>query len=123
MKKTVLTLIILACAGCATTANYERVLDTWLGGSERDLVASWGIPDGSYQIDANQKIISYTNSRSAYLPGTAPTYRSTLIGNTVYTTPTGGTAGQVLQFSCKTDFTIENGQIVRWRYQGNSCRA
>lgn len=125
MKKTSYLLLSLCffVAGCATTKGYEMVLDSWVGGSERELIDSWGSPDNVYQLDNHQRILTYQSGGSAYIPGTSPSYLTTVSGNTATTTPYGGSPGFVIQKSCKTEFTLVDGIIERWRWQGNSCRA
>jgi len=132
---------ILLIAGCATTAGYNQVLNTWLGSPERNLISSWGIPDSVYEISATKKIISYFRSNTVYTPGVAPSYRTTVnyqsatvypynaqpqttyFGSNATTTPYGGRPATVTNYSCRTDFTIRNNTIINWRWEGNSCRA
>jgi hypothetical protein len=123
MKKTLaLTAILLSLSGCATTANYEKMLSSWVGASELDLVRRWGPPTQSYET-GGRKFLIYSSSQDVFLPGTAPTYTTTVIGNTAYTNMVGGTPGQTLSFSCRTTFEIHDERIVSWRWQGNDCRS
>ena len=107
---------------CATTANYENILESWVGHPESELVSSWGIPDGSYET-GEKKYLIYNYSKSSYIPGTKPSYRTNIIGNTAYTTSSGGSPGFMVNKRCKTTFTITNGTIVNWDWMGNACRA
>ena len=108
--------------GCATTAKYEKILDSWIGSTEDRLVRSWGPPDSVYD-SPSQRYLTYMDSRQGYVPGTAPTYQSYAIGNTVYTKPVGGSQGYSYSMHCKTTFEIADGRITSWRYEGNSCRS
>jgi len=118
----VLAAVSLALAGCATTVNYERILSSWVGSTELDLVRQWGPPQQSYEAGGS-KFLVYSSSRNLYLPGTVPTYTTTVVGNTAYTTSSGGTPAQNIGFSCQTTFEVAGKRIVSWRWQGNDCTA
>lgn len=113
---------LLISAGCATTANYEKILESWVGDTELNLIRKWGPPLQSHEVGGS-KFLVYSSSRTLYLPGVAPTYTTTVIGNTAYTKPVGGTPGQNIGFSCQTTFEISGERIVSWRWQGNDCKA
>lgn len=117
----ILALAALALSACATTSKYEAVLASWVGSTENELVASWGPPAGLYTTPDGSRVLTYNSEGNMYLPGTAPTYQSTIIGNTVYTKPVGGVAPTNIHLSCKTNFTVVNGRITTWRWQGNNC--
>jgi hypothetical protein len=42
MKKLLIILFGIFMIGCATTANYEKILSSWVGANEIDLVRAWG---------------------------------------------------------------------------------
>ena len=48
-------LAALAVTSCATTANYEKILQSWVGNSEDHLVESWGPPQRSYALSDGGK--------------------------------------------------------------------
>ena len=123
MKNIILSLSFLALlAGCATTENYEKILGTWVGSSERELIQSWGPPSSVYE-SGGTKYLTYSESASGYIPGTSPTYQTQIIGNTAYTTSSGGSPGFAYNRSCKTTFTLRSDTIVSWRHEGNACVA
>ncbi len=123
MRKTItLTAILFTLAGCATTANYEKILQSWVGDTELNLIRKWGPPRESYETGGS-KFLVYSSSRNVYLSGTAPSYTTTVIGNTAYTNAVGGTPGQNIGLSCQTTFEISGERIVSWRWQGNACKA
>ena len=109
-------------AACATEAKYQETLNTWLGSSEVALVQSWGPPDRVYELDGN-RYVTYARGGTTYLPGVAPSYQTTVIGNTAYTNAVGGMAPMVINQSCVTTFTVKNREIVDWRYEGNACKS
>jgi hypothetical protein len=123
MKKTIYLLIFtLVISSCVTTAGYKKIVDSWVGSSELELIRSWGPPQQAYE-SGGVKFLAYNSSRNVYLAGTAPTYTTTYIGNTAYTSSSGGTPAQNLNLNCQTTFEISDGKIVSWRFQGNACKA
>ena len=115
-------LIMLFLSGCfATTKKYEAVLRSWVSSSEDELISSWGVPDSFYEA-GGKRYLTYSNSRSGYVPGTPPTmYTTSVYGNTGYTTAYGGTSGFSYNNHCKTTFTVVDGKITSWTWKGNSC--
>lgn len=94
-------------SACATTENYERKLDSWIGSSESALVSQWGAPASTYQMDGG-KVLSYQYSGGVSAYGT-PVYGSYIVN--------------AVNNYCNTDFFIENGVISKWRWQGNMCKS
>ena len=113
---------LLILAGCATTANYEKMLNTWVGAPEIALYRSWGAPDSQYEA-AGTKFVTFTKSGNVVMPGTSPTYQTTFIGNTAYSNAYGGSPAYNISLVCKTTFEIRNEQVVNWRWEGNQCRS
>jgi hypothetical protein len=124
----VLLVFLFAAAGCATTAttattaNYEKILNSWTGSSELDLVRKWGPPQRVYEV-GGRKFLEYADERSIFIPGTAPTYRTSVVGNTAYTNRVGGSPSRSVDMSCRTTFELMNEKVQSWRYEGNACKA
>lgn len=112
----------VALTACATMAGYEKILNSWIGAQEIDLVRSWGPPIRSYET-GGRKFIVYASQRNVYLPGTAPIYQTTVIGNTAYTDAIGGSPGVNIGMSCTTTFELEGAKVVSFSYSGNDCKA
>lgn len=128
--------MFLVLTGCATTQNYEKILSSWVGAPESALIANWGPPNNSYQISANSKVITYTRGRNVQVGGFATT-------TPVTTTTSGNIYGSVnanysstattyvptvtpvtnIAMSCSTRFTINNGVVASWAWEGNDCKA
>ena len=76
LNKAILAALGMAfLTGCATSANYEKILGTWVGSSEQQLIQSWGPPDNVFE-SGGQKYLTYVKGGSAYIPGTSPTYQT-----------------------------------------------
>ncbi|MFH1363320.1 MAG: lipoprotein [Candidatus Omnitrophota bacterium] len=133
MKKLVyLLVLVVLVSGCATTANYEAKLNTWVGYNESSLIASWGAPQNAYQMADGKRVIEYIQSANVPIGGytyTKPqtTYHRGMVGGSLYS----GTSTQYvteqtptynMQLWCKTSFIIDtNGRIESWRWEGNNC--
>jgi len=109
MKKTLFGILLAAAlAGCATTANYEKILASWVGSNVDMLIASWGPPQSSADLSNGGKVLKYFSSNTTV---TTQNY----FGVWVSTPQT---------YSCQTLFTIDaSGVITKWKWAGNSCKA
>jgi hypothetical protein len=143
MKKLLATFSAILLGSCATTANYEKILNSWVGSSVDNLVSSWGPPQSSFELSDGGKVIEYVNARNVqfggftysnpqttYHSGTASAYSN--YGKSAYgsysgtsTTYTNETTPiQNIAMSCKTRFTLNrSGKITKWSWQGNDCKA
>lgn len=122
-----LSLILTFFVSCvATTKGYEQLLKAWVGVPESHLIEKWGVPDSVYST-GGYKFLSYTDSRSGYVAGTSPSYTTSLIGNTAYTTASGGTSGYSYTNICKTTFKLsqleKDPKIVSWSWEGKCKHA
>lgn len=126
----------LLAVGCASTENYEEILQSWVGKHEDQLINAWGVPNGTHTMTSGKKVIEYRDNRTAQMGGytyTAPqtTYHSGSVygggayggysgTSTTYTTQTTPTYN--VNLSCKTRFTIgESGYVQKWSWEGNNC--
>jgi len=121
-KFTLIILLSLLTNACATTANYEKILESWVGSNVNDLVNSWGYPTSTFKAPNGNTVYSYSSSGSYTMPTNSTTtynaYGNTLYGNT---TTTGG---QTLNFSCQTYFEVNDGNVITtWKWKGNNCTA
>jgi hypothetical protein len=133
MKKLIyLFILVMLVSGCASTARYEAKLNSWIGASENSLIASWGVPDKTYDMRDGKKAVEYVHKNTVQNGGytyTTPqtTYQSGMIGNKPYsgtstTYVTEAIPVQKYKFSCKTSFIINaNGIIESWHHEGNDC--
>lgn len=117
-----LLLVMSFLAGCATTANFEKKLNGYLGKTESQLVAEEGIPQGSYEADG-VRFLTYSRSEFGYIPGQPPVTTTTYIGGKAYTNTSGGTQAIPYAYSCTVTFTIVNKLITSWKHSGNACKS
>ena len=114
----------LLLTGCfATTGKFEETLDSWVGGSEDELVSSWGAPNGVYDKNDGGKVLTYFRSHQSTFEGTTST-KTTYDSSGYATTTTSTTPGTDITLTCKTTFVVSStGRITSWSYQGNNCKA
>lgn len=122
MKKIILGLILAGLAACATEANYVKKLDALVGSPESALIDAWGVPSGVYET-GGVRYLAYRRDRSVTVPGIAPSYHTTVIGDTAYTTVTGGTGPSTYTNSCETTFKIRAGRVEGYSYRGDGCKS
>lgn len=142
-RVTSLLLLVLGVAGCATTANYEKILRSWVGVHFDRLVASWGPPQGSFKLSDGGQVLEYTDQRTmqlggytytepqtTYQSGSASAYGSR--GGYAYGTYSGTSTTYVqkqtpvynIPLTCRTRFTVNpQGIITNWSWEGNNCVA
>jgi hypothetical protein len=120
MKKIILFVFLLA--GCATSAQYEKFLDSWVGSDERRLVEVWGSPSIVYEHPP-LRYLTYNKTSTVHEPGTLLTFHPEWLGNSLFMGQTLDSSGNSSTRNCNTTFILE-GQIIKsWRYEGNACRA
>jgi len=135
MKKLIyLFVMLMLVSGCATAAKYEAKLNTWIGVSEDSLIASWGVPDKTYEMGDGKKAIEYVHKNTIQSGGytyTTPqtTYHSGKIGDKSYSGTSTAYVTEIepmrkYRLSCKTSFIINNsGKVESWHHEGNDCVA
>lgn len=143
-------LILVFCfalAGCASTENYEKILESWVGADADSLIRKWGPPDSSFELSDGSKVLQWSSRRTiktggyrTYQPVTTHTsgtlststygsYGGSYSGSGLYsgtsttyvptTTPT-----RTYDMRCITRFTVSTSNVIQsWTWQGNDCRA
>ena len=107
--RVLLLLCFSFCGGCASSIN--KVMESWTGSHQSDLIASWGPPTRTASDGKGGEVLIY----EAYVdlgqtPGTA--YVDPW-GNVRYTAPRQNGYTRVREF-----YVDQNGIIYSWRWQG-----
>ena len=56
-------IIIFFLVSCATTAKYEKLLNTWReGGNVNDLISNWRAPTSTFKMSNGNMILTYMRS-------------------------------------------------------------
>ena len=125
-------LVIFSCATGPrpTTANYQKILDTWVGEQIDQLIAAWGYPKNEFIAPNGRKVYVYERSRIMSMPSyTTPSTSTVNVDTfsntaTVTTTPGMTFGGGIAKYVCVTWIETNNsGTIVNWNWRGNDCTA
>ena len=96
----ILLISLLIHLSCATTENYEKMLDSWLGVPTKELVYHWGDPSDVYLNQEGTTIYVYSGH--------------TVVDDYKKYAPK--------HYYCTTEFeTNYRGIITKWKYKGNKC--
>jgi hypothetical protein len=121
MRRTLASLILLPLAACGpTNAEFDLRLREMAGSNERNLLGSMGrIPDNTYQLDGETKVLQWRWDTSYISPGMEPMY--TRVGRGIWV-PMGGFPPILVREGCIVEWTVTNGATQNYRWQGNGCR-
>ncbi len=140
MKKTFILLFTILLSGCATTANYEKKLNTWVGTSVDDLILGWGEPEKIYQKKEGGRIFEYSRTQRVQTSEYSYTVPQTTFSSGIYK-PYGSTVyndyygvqttyiektvpATSVDLTCTTRFAINDSDIVTdYKFSGNDCKA
>ena len=89
------------------------------GSDERSLLGGMGrIPDNTYQLDEDTKILQWRWDTSYISPGWAPVYQRVGWGMWV---PMGGIPPTLVRQGCIVEWTVTRGATQSYRWQGSGC--
>jgi hypothetical protein len=123
MRPALAGVILLSLAACATQTNqeFDMRLREMAGSDERGLLGAMGrIPDNSYQLDEETRILQWRWDTSYVSGGWAPMYRR--VGWRVWM-PMGGFPPTLVRQGCIVEWTVTRGNTQSYRWQGNGCSA
>ena len=97
--------LIAILVGCATTGNYEKVLNSWVGVKTDQLISKWGPPHKSFELSNGGLVLEYYQQNyTGYYNSYTNTFHN-------------------IKNACKTLFTVNAAGIIKsWRWQGNACK-
>ena len=128
--------VVLLLAGCASKASmdarYEESLQRWRGAPASDLEAAWGQPR-QVQATPDGQVLTWTVRIDADNdPGGSaapPVYRTSIggagtgFGSSMKTATPAMQTSAVVPITCTTHFTIKDGRVASWRFEGLGCGA
>ena len=112
---------LLALVACGqTNAEFDLRLREMAGTNERGLLGGMGrIPDNTYQLDEETKVLQWRWDTSYISPGMAPMY--TRVGRGIWM-PMGGFPPSLVRQGCIVEWTVTHGATQNYRWQGDGCR-
>ena len=132
--KPILTVLALSLSfGCATTEKYDKLLSGLVGKPESLLISDWGKPQEIKDVGNGDRILTYNQNRTiqtgGYTLNQTNNYNTGRISSdfrastgssprsfTMPTTPTSD-----ITLSCITRFTIHNGVVQAFSWEGEDC--
>ena len=123
MKKIIFfTLLLCGCANKTiwSSGAYSDELQKYIGQSEISLYQEWGSPDNVIAISPYNKVVSYTEYYAAPQGGQMFPYAQNLNYKAMNQ---GFTAENIRDYYCTTSFTIQNGVIASYSFNGDDCAA
>jgi hypothetical protein len=117
-------LLLLALAGCASTAKVmDGVMSSWLGATADEVIAQWGYPSEERKV-LGKTILVWSRPIQWQAPVTATTTGTVnRIGNTAFVTGTTNVSGGgVANFNCVRMLEVDSGKrVVAYQWEGNNC--
>ncbi len=116
----ILILSAITLSACATRANYDAALQTWVGKHSDQLVDAWGPPDSVYERSDKTNLLTYHSRQIVPHPygyGGMSHHRGLGFGfYHDFNDPVTETR------FCKTTFGVNRRNIItHYQYSGDSC--
>lgn len=120
MKKTVLAMLAVVAAGCASTPNYDAQLQPWVGRSQGELFADWGAPSEVMTNEQGATVLFYHQERSWQKRGVSMDVGGSYPGGD-QPLSAGSGATTVIHY-CNTFFVLgQDDRIASYNYEGDEC--
>ena len=121
-------LLMAACAG-QTNQEFDMRLREMAGSDERNLLGGMGrIPDNTYQLNEDTRILQWRWDTSYISPGLAPAYIGGGWGRGYRGfgwggpwAPFGGIPPTLVRQGCIVEWTVTKGATQSYRWQGSGC--
>lgn len=116
-------MLVLLCAfiltACSSTPGYNEQLESWVGVSEEHLVDNWGMPDSTFTLDADTRVLTYVEydeegDREVY---SEQIYYPAISGQNF---PGPNPDRENIEY-CKISFTIDNSIVTNYNFNGDDC--
>lgn len=118
-------LLLAACTSFwSSNRFFENEVQQWIGRSESQLYQAWGAPNQTYDVTAQEKVLTYVRrsdhgSRSPY--GDDVYYDG--IGesrwwNRIFGPPA---SEQPQVYYCRVSFIVRGGYVVNYQFNGDDC--
>lgn len=110
-------LLLTAGAACTPMPTLQERLMPWIGRSEVDLVAAFGVPAGTYEADG-VKFLSFVQQSTRLVPVDYPFYRPYGRFGPVM----GPAYPATILVSCQVTFALRRGVVESFSFRGDGCR-
>ena len=125
----------LAAAGCADKASldarYDATLQRWRGATRAELETAWGHPRQAAAAGADVVLTWTVRNDIDSHPGPdgPPVVAVSRVGGggtsttSVQTVSAGAPAPAIVPITCTTHFTLKDGRVASWTFEGLGCGA
>lgn len=126
MKKVIVSLLLAvgACAHENGAISYQEYLQEWVGMPEPSVYDSWGTPASVWNVDEETKVITYISTENRPINGNTDPYNGVGVDENGIPQENFGEQlwdEQNTNYYCKTSFTITNGEVVNFNFNGDDC--
>ncbi len=123
MKKRYLIICALLSACSAHTRPYSDTLEMWVGQPEYVLQQTWGAPNNEFYVTPEEKVVTYISYSNQAVDGNKEPYAGYEVYYPAISTQNFGFPNDSSDnfYYCKTSFTIQNGVIVDYSFNGDDC--
>lgn len=111
--------MLLVLTACHSVQKYEDYLDSWVGRSEADLVATWGAPNQMQDLGGGRQLFIYIKQKTVMEMGANP--QNVNFGNYSLYNPENDMMQSETLYYCETTFTTQNDIIVDYSWVGDAC--
>lgn len=112
---------LILLAACASRPTYSSTLRPWLGQSEEKLYASWGMPYNIVYPSPDMKVVYYLHFSARPEDGITNPYSYEVAYPAIATPNFGFGQPQTSNYYCQTHFTIRNGVVTDFGFNGDDC--
>lgn len=119
MNKLLPILLVVVLSGCAMKmADYDNLMDSWIGANQDDLISAWGIPTKTLEL--RDSIIHEWIYESSYTTNDTRQITTDIFGNT----KTIGQGPSTVSIYCKLTVMVnkQNYLVRSLKYKGRDCR-
>ena len=114
-------IILTGCQGVGYSSDaYNQKLSGWLGKTADELYSDWGEPSQILPLGNNTVEVSYYSSEEHPVDNDFEPYESEIAYNALTQSNFGLPPNPPL-FYCKTSFTISNGIVTGYTFNGDDC--
>ena len=121
MEKIILLMLLLGVSSCGSTPpsnTYNEELSQYLGSPEYVLYQNWGYPTTTQNVAFDEKIVTYAAQYSPAQGNPQAPYSAEINYQAIYDRFAPQSGGE---YYCETSFTIKNGVIVDYNFNGDDC--
>lgn len=120
MKKCIILLLCLTGCAARQPANYNDILEKWIGKTQVQLFQVWGEPEKVYALNSETYLAIYQKNSNRPFFGLKHPYINELNYKAASGTRYGLSSWPAVYY-CQTQFTIQSGIVTDFAFSGDDC--